>query len=177
MNWRKHYWLINAVASQVGWFVCVMAGNVPGIVFTFLFVVLHFRFAPVHPRDWLSICVALPMGVAHDNLLGYLGVLDFGAISQSGLAPAWLTCLWVIMALTLHHPLKLVYERPWLIAALGAIGGPMAYLGGIQLSGAEWGVPVVQGFLIMMAIWCWLLPLHRWLVLKGERVCSAEPSV
>lgn len=174
MRWRIHYWLINALVSQLGWFVCVLAGNVPGVVFTMLFVVLHFRFAPVHPRDWMSICVALLMGLMHDNLLGVFGVLNYSEVSVSGLAPAWLTSLWVIMALTLHHPLKAVYERPWLLAVLSAFGGPMAYLGGVQLSDVTWGVPVVRGFLVMMAIWCWLLPLHRWLVIQGERVWLAR---
>ncbi|MGD8177096.1 DUF2878 family protein [Marinimicrobium sp. ARAG 43.8] len=75
----------------------------------------------------------------------------------------------VVNAVAAQHALKPVYERPWLLAVMGAVAGPMAYWGGIRLSDAAWGMTMPQGFLIMMLIWCWLLPLHRWLTLEGGK--------
>lgn len=162
---------MNAAAFQLGWFVCILLGTPYALVFTLAAFFLHFRFAPVDRRDWLSVCVAVPMGVLHDNLLWYFGVLDFGAVSNWGVAPFWLVFLWSLMALTFNHSLKWFYSRPWLLAIMGAIGGPMAYYGGIVLSGAQWGIEPILGWSMLAFIWVWLLPLHRWLVIQGERLC------
>lgn len=171
-SWHKRYWFINAVGFQVGWFVCVLLGTPFALVYTALALALHFRFAPVHRLDWLSVCVAVPLGVLHDNLLWHFGVLDFGAVSNFGVAPLWLPCLWVLMSLTFNHSLQWFYRRPMWLALMGALGGPMAYYGGVVLSDADWGMALGPALVVMFTVWCWLLPLHRWLVLQGVRLCS-----
>jgi len=170
-RWHKHYWLINAVAFQVGWFVCVLLGTPFALAYAALALVLHFGFAPVHRLDWLAVCVAVPLGVLHDNLLWHFDVLDFDAVANFGIAPIWLLCLWVLMALTFNHALQWFYNRPGWLAVMGALGGPMAYYGGVMLSGADWGMALVPALAVMLAVWCGLLPLHRWLVLQGMRLC------
>ncbi len=172
--WTSRYWLINAIAFQLGWFVCVLLGTWAGVAYTLVAAVLHFRFAPFHRLDWLSICIALPLGVAHDNLLAYAGVLDYSAETSTGLAPFWLTCLWVLLALTFNHSLHWFYQRPWVLALMSLFGGPMAYFGGVTLSDVQWALSPIQGFLILMAIWVWLLPLHRFLVIQGDKLCLLD---
>jgi len=166
------YWLINAIGFQLGWFVCVLLGTAFALVYTLVALFLHFRWGPARPEDWLAVALALPMGVLHDNLLGYFGVLDYSAASGSQLAPYWLLCLWVLMALTFHHALHWFYQRPWVLAVMSALGGPMAYFGGVMLSPVEWGVLPWQGLVVLVIIWVWLLPLHRWLVHKAARLCA-----
>lgn len=172
----KHYWILNAVFFQLGWFVCVLAGSGAAIVFTTTALVLHFVFAPVHKHDIVSVAVALFIGLAHDNLLGYFGIVDYTALETGGLAPLWLTCLWVLMALTLNHALRFFYQRPFLLAIMGAMGGPLAYFGGVELSSVEWGVKPLHGVAVLVVIWLFLLPLHRAITLGVSRLCESVRS-
>lgn len=171
-GWYRRYWLVNALVFELGWFVCVLLGTAFALPYTVLAVVLHFTFAPRHRLDALAVCIALPIGVVHDNLLWYFGVLDFSAVSELGIAPIWLLCLWTLLPLTFNHSLRWFYGRPWLLALMGAIGGPLAYFGGVALSGAQWGMNPVPGLLIMSAVWFCVLPLHRWLLFRGGALCA-----
>lgn len=173
---RIPYWVLNALFFELGWLVCVLAGSYVAIGYTLVALVLHFTLAPVHKWDGAAVLVALLLGLAHDHLLGYWGLLDFSEANPQGRAPLWLTCLWVLMALTLNHALSWFYQRPLWLAVMGAIGGALAYLGGVALSAVQWGVEPLYGFLILMLIWFFVLPLHRLLTLGGVRLWSAFAS-
>jgi len=58
-----------------------------------------------------------------------LGLIHYGAAWPLPSAPAWLLALWAAFALTIVPLFGYLHTRPWLAAALGAVGGPLAYLG------------------------------------------------
>lgn len=174
MNWAL---LANALLFQLGWLVCVLGGNLWALVYTLSFLVLHFWLFRQILRDFVSVAVALMIGVGHDAFFMHSGLIDFGN-HPSLLPPLWLGCLWVLMALTLNYSLVWIYERYWLSGLLGAIAGPASYWAGVALSPAQWSGSPLFVVSIMAAFWLLILPLHRCASRRIESyVCTKISSV
>lgn len=167
----KNYWLINAFLYQLGWFVCVLFGGLAALGYTLVVVAFHFSVVTNYKWDLLAIPVAILIGLAHDNLLGFLGVLDFPG---GGWAPFWLTCLWALLGLSLNHAMRWFYERRWAAILFGGLGGPLAYFGGVRLSDVEWGWSPVWGLLLMALLWTCVLPLHHFITAQGYRLWKVK---
>jgi hypothetical protein len=68
--------------------------------------------------------------------------------------------LWASFALTLNHSLAFLGGRPWLGAALGLFGGPLAYWAAAATFGAVgFGVPVAWAMVALGLAWALMLPL------------------
>jgi hypothetical protein len=94
--------------------------------------------SPRADAQLLLICAAV--GMAIDTLWVQLGWMRFeAAVPWSGLAPVWIVAMWMGFALTLNHSMATLNSRPWLGAALGAIGGPLAY----WAAGSAWGAVTI----------------------------------
>lgn len=167
----KNYWLINAFLYQLGWFVCVLAGSLAALGYTLVVTAIHFSVVAGYRWDLIAIPVAVAIGLAHDNLLGYLGVLQYGG---GGWAPLWLSCLWALLGLSLNHAMRWFYERRWAAMLFGGLGGPIAYLGGVRLSDVEWGWSPISGLLLMALLWTFILPLHRFITAQGCRLWNVN---
>ena len=159
-------WLANALIFQLGWFICVMGGNIWAALFTAVALIIHVWMFGRADKTTLVVCLLL--GWVHDNLLAVAGVLVFAG---QGWSPLWLSCLWILMGTTLNHSLAWIYQRPWISAITGAVAGPLAYAGGMALSDAQWGVPLVPAFAIMALIWLMVLPSIRFLVHRIDSLC------
>jgi hypothetical protein len=73
--------------------------------------------------------------------------------------PLWLALLWLVLASGMRHSLAWA-DRHWQLGALlGAVGGPLAYIGGAGLANVDlpMGAPVTG--LLLMPIWAVTLPL------------------
>ena len=77
------------------------------------------------------VLLALLLGIVIDGVLHATGWLRYASPSPSlppqG-APVWILVLWASFAMTLNRSLALLRGRPWLAAAFGGIGAPLAYL-------------------------------------------------
>jgi len=74
------------------------------------------------------------------------------------LPPYWLVALWGEFAMTLNVTLRWLKRRPLLSAALGAIFGPLSFLGGVRLGAARFASEAAA--LLSLAIeWAVLMPL------------------
>lgn len=162
-------WLINALIFQVGWFVCVIGGDLWAGAFTFCALVFHFRVFPGGMNDGPAIAVAVFLGLVHDSLLAYTGVLVFAG--EAPFPPVWLGCLWALLGMSLRHSLKWIYDRPWIAALAGAVSGPLAYAGGVALSEVDLGLPLLQSLAIMATLWFFILPLHHFLEHRIDLLC------
>jgi hypothetical protein len=148
----------NALMFQLGWFICVLMGNFAGVLFTLAAVTIHFFLSRERVKDLAAIALAGVMGFAHDFLLMTLGLVRF---SEPGLLPPpWLTCLWVLFALTLNHSLQWIYLRPLWSSVLGCLFAPLSYMAGVHLSSAEWSGSLWAVIPIIAALWLFILPVH-----------------
>lgn len=158
--------LANAVAFQIGWFICVLAGNFWGGIYTSIILLLHFQVSYLRIRDFISLLILLIIGGLHDLLLIHLNFIRFAG--DPHFPPLWLFCLWALFAITLNHSLQWIYSRPWLSSVTGAVAGPLSYLAGVQLSTAQWSGPLIAVLPIMAALWLLMLPLHHLICMRIE---------
>lgn len=145
--------LFNALGFQAGWWACVL-GAAQGwqwlaIAFSLLLVALHFLFLPQRSADVRLALSGLLMGVAVDSLLQGFSVISFAGARLGSLSPPWLWMLWVLFALTLRSSLSFLLGLHWsLVAALGAVFGPLTYIVGARMGaashdGSPWSVAVL----------------------------------
>jgi hypothetical protein len=168
---------INLVGFQVGWFAVVLgaANGMPwlGLVVVPLIVALHL-FLTRRPRQELMLAlVCTVLGFLVDSALISGGI--FSPIpyvwASPPLSPPWMIMLWPNQAVALNSSLSWMRGRYLLGAVFGAIGGPLAYLGGAKL-GAMTQMPTQQGLIILGITWGVMFPLLLWLA----KTTSSEPK-
>jgi len=155
--------ILNFTAFQLGWFCCVLAGanHLPwlGTVVALLIVSCHVSHAPRRGNELLLIVTAGLIGAAWDSLLVYAGWLQYpSGMLIAGTAPHWIIAIWLLFATTLNVSLRWLRHRPFLAAALGAVGGPAAYYAGFKLGGVQ--IPAFSTAMTALAVgWALLMPL------------------
>lgn len=170
--------LLMMLAVQAGWAACVVGAASgrgwlgPSVVA----VMLSVRVATEpHKAEFIRMLVsALLIGVALDGLLAATGVLVFPDAAESPWPiPVWLMALWgnFVLALDALHWLA---SRPALAGAVGAVGGPLAYLAGARLGAVTLG-PTEAGALVAIALeWAAALPLLLLLAGRPERGAGTD---
>ena len=126
-------WLPNLLAFQLTWLAAVGGAGRGwwwcGPLAVVLFAAWQLPASRWPRADAWLIVVAAVAGFAIDTLWTRAGLMQFAQpVPWSGAAPAWIVALWMGFALTLNHSMASLKPRPWVAAALGAIGGPVAYL-------------------------------------------------
>lgn len=156
--------LANALLFQVGWFVCILGGNLWAGIFTLIAMVVHFVISQRRLDDIVAVVIAVTLGLIHDLLLRHTGQVQF--TESIFLPPLWLVCVWALLGVTLNHSMVWIYSRPVWSSLVGAIAAPFSYLAGVRLSSAEWSSPLVEVLPIIAVMWLAILPLHRFLSLR-----------
>jgi len=170
-------WLPNLIAFQFGWWAVVLsaANGVPELGLAVVGVLVSWHLVRVRPHAGEAVLIAVTglIGLVFDSLLQASGWVAFaGGGMASWLAPLWMTALWVNFATTLNVSLGPLRTRPWLAAALGAVGGPAAYWSGAQLGAMEFlAAPAALGALAVA--WAGLTPL---LLALATRLSRGEQS-
>ncbi len=179
---------VNLVALNAGWFACIL-GAAHGMAWLGPWVVagllaLHLALSPSRTGmvEGILPLVAGVVGYLGDSVLVLSGVLHFPG--EAGLVPPtrlWMVALWMNFATALTTSVYWLAGRPGLGMVLGALGGPLAYLGGAELGavalphGAGWALSLVAvEWALAMPI---LLRLHDWCG-RGlrERAPRLEPE-
>ncbi len=89
------------------------------------------------------------------------------------LAPYWIVALWGLLAIALNVTMRWLRARLWLAAALGAVVGPLSFVSGVRLGGAQF-VHAEPALLTLALAWAVLLPLMVRLSMCFDGVCAAE---
>ncbi len=156
--------LLNLIAFQIGWFVCVFgaAWGYPwaGPAYVVLWVGIHIALSSEQPRELGLAIIAAAWGYAADSLLVLLGQLSFPDYAQVG-APStiWMAAMWVNFAATLNSSLKWLHHRWLLCIIFGAIGGPLAYYGGMKFGAVMLGDPLLTSLFAVAVVWAVSTPL------------------
>ena len=169
--------IINFVLFQLSWLVCVLSGaagnNLPAILVTVFFVIVHFRFFASHYADSRLIVAGLLVGLVLDSFYSAAGLMAYNAQSWPPVAPWWILCLWVNFMLTLNHSLGWLLERPLLAALLAAIGSPLSYYAGQKLGALTWQQPEL---LVIVAAISWAIAVP-FLCLLAKRWRQQEQAI
>lgn len=123
----------NVLGNQAVW-LCAVAGAGrglawPAVVAALLYCTWQLRVSNSRAIDLRLLGLAIVLGGAIDGGLAAAGWLAYAAPwPATGFAPAWILALWAAFAMLPMHALAWLRHRLLAAFALGAIGGPLAYL-------------------------------------------------
>lgn len=140
-------WLPNLALFYAGWWALVLSAALerPALGMTVVLATLAWHLARVRPQasEVGLVAMASLVGLVVESLFQASGWVVYAAPGPvSILAPLWLVALWVNFALTLNVALRPLQRRLGLAAVLGALGGPLAYLGGASLGALHFAAPI-----------------------------------
>jgi hypothetical protein len=158
------FW-INLIGYQCVWFCTVIGAGMgvawPAVVAASVFAISQIKTSNHRSREFKLIGVAVLCGVAMDGALAASGTARYAAAWPSAtFAPVWILTLWASFALTLTSSMSVLLQRRWLALLLGAIGGPLAYLGAARgWSAIEFPEPLWHALAILSVGWAIALTL------------------
>jgi len=168
---------INVIQFQLGWFACVLAAANDrawvGALVALTLASIHIARAAAPRRElWLCLAAAA-LGLVLDSGMTLAGLVSYRSEFPPW-APPWLVAMWVLFATTLNVSMRWLRGRPVLALLLGAVAGPLAYLGGARLGAME--LLRQRPALIVLAVgWAVALPLLTSIAARLD-VASDEPS-
>ncbi|MEZ5658300.1 MAG: DUF2878 domain-containing protein [Burkholderiaceae bacterium] len=147
--------LLGIAVFQGTWLVCVAAAaqghpllgslTVVGLVLAIL------ARSDDRQTDIQLVLEAVILGAAFDGLLLGAGLVEYASPTPAaGWSPIWIVALWAQFGAILRGPLHWLHGRLWLGALLGAVGGPLSYLGAERLGACQLGDG--PGALIALAV-------------------------
>jgi hypothetical protein len=161
--------MLNFVLFQAGWFACVLGGahgmHVAAVAAAGAIIgVSLWRFSADRMSDVrLLVAVAL-IGFCVDSANLGFGVFELiGAPRFPHLCPLWLVALWALFGTTLRGSLSWLAGRYGLAALLGAVAGPLSYLGGAKLGAVTLHPNRAFSIAALATAWAVVMPLLVWL--------------
>lgn len=149
--------LLNLVLFQVFWFVCVMGGDVAAGIGLTIYTFIYCRWIGNPREQWKGLLAISMCGLLVDIAISASGVIHF---SNANGGVIWLICLWIGFSTLFYHGLHWLSELPLpVVALIGAIAGPLTYLGGASLNDSPIAVGLMEFFIWYGVAWSMLLPL------------------
>ncbi|MFC6634698.1 DUF2878 domain-containing protein [Microbulbifer taiwanensis] len=131
-----------------GWWIAILGGNAMALVALFVILVSHFALWR-DQRDIFVVLFFIFAGFAMEWVYMASGVLDYG----SNLPPAWVICMWAMLATTLRYSLSVLVGRPLLAFAAGLVLAPIVYTNSVYFGPADWGRTPWESMLILSVSW------------------------
>jgi len=160
--------LLNALLFQVGWFSCVLGGDLLAVVITATILLVHSQWLMRSSREWLLIALVAVIGISLDSFWSYNGLLQFPGVALG--IPLWLACIWLLFATCLCHSFNWLQQRLLLASLLGAVAGPSSYLAGAAMADVVLGEPQLFSIALMALAWAFMFPL----LLKFAQVITGD---
>lgn len=155
--------VLNIIAFHTIWVACAAGAGYgyswAGPALLAFWLPVHFRLSPHRRADLILVVASAVFGTLVDTGYMLAGWIKFNGVTAfAGLAPLWITALWVNFALTLNHSLAFLKGRPLWSALLGAGGVPFAYYGGATLGAATLSDPAWLALAGIAAAWLFACP-------------------
>jgi len=170
--------IFNGLIFQTGWFVAILAAASGATLLATLapLAVVAIYLVQVHDlRNALRlIAAAAVIGFIGETVLMTLGLTYYSAhMPLTSVAPIWVVALWMAFATLPNLALRWFRGHLVLTAVLGAIFGPLTYLGGENFGAGHMGEPYWLGITGVALMWAFAAPLLLWLGARWE----SEPIV
>ncbi|MCA9254458.1 MAG: DUF2878 domain-containing protein [Phycisphaerales bacterium] len=171
---RRRRVIVNVIALQAGWFACVLgaAWGLPwiGPAFVFLAIGIHLAASPQRAGDARLIAMTMAIGLMIDSLLMRSGAIAFNSGVMAGwIAPAWMIALWANFGTSLNLTLEFLQNRLFLAILFGAVGGSLAYVGGVRLGALLMPSGIPRGGMFVAIAWAIVTPLLVGAAARGRR--------
>ena len=166
--------ILNFALFQAGWFAGILAAahGRPMAAFAAASAAVGaslWLFSSDRAGDVRLLLAVALIGFCVDTVHLHLGVFALvGAPLFPHLCPLWLAALWALLGTTLRGSLSWLAGRYGLSAVLGAVAGPLSYVGGAKLGAAS--LPTDRAFSVaaLAVAWAVAMPLFVWLA-HGSR--------
>lgn len=154
----------NLVLFKIVWLASLIGAGTQrpwlGLLLLLGFLAWHFRGSKSRVADALLLLTAALTGLVVDTLFIQAGFLIYAEpMPWAQIAPFWILVMWMNFALTLNASMRWLQGRYIVSAMLGAIGGPLAYLAGIELGAAQWNAPPAAVMGSIGLTWAIAVPL------------------
>lgn len=159
-------------AYELAWFCAVFGAghglSWPGVAAVGAFAAWRLAVSPWRRVELRLIAVTVVLALVLEGFWVRAGFIVYSARWPVAEAPAWLIALWVAFALTLVPLFGYLHVRPVLAASLGAVGGPLAYLGAARAHALHMPAPVWHSVLALSLGWAFAMAFltslaGRWL--------------
>ena len=169
----------NFVVFEAAWFGCILgvANGRPGWGTGVLAAAIAWHLAiSARPSTELALVAILGVvGLVAESLVVARGNVAYPAGQPvAWLAPYWMVALWGEFAIALNVTLRWLKRRPLLAALLGAVFGPLSFLGGVRLGAARF-VDEPAALVTLACMWAVLMPLVMWISDRFDGV-AAPPA-
>ncbi len=173
-------WLPNLLGFQIVWLAAVAGAGKglwwSGVLALMVFATLQLFFSARRVADLRLMGTAAAIGLLLDSIWIWIGLVEFATpLPVAWLAPVWIIVLWLAFALTLNHSMASLQHHPWLAAALGAVGGPLAYYVAVHAwQAASFIAPAWLVYLALTVAWAIVTPL---LLALASHLAPAAPPI
>jgi len=168
--------LANFAVFEAAWFACIqgVAHGQPlwGTVAVAAAIAWHVAISARPATELALVTILGALGLVAESLVVAQGHVAYPAGQPvAWLAPYWMVALWAELGIALNVTLRWLKRRPLLAVVLGAVGGPLSFLGGVRLGGARF-VDEPAALATLAAMWALLLPLAMWISDRFDGVAA-----
>jgi len=134
--------LANVLLFELAWFACILGaahghpawGTLPVVAV----VAWHVAISEHPLTECVLAALLCAIGLVVESIIAGLGHVQYPSGQPvRWLAPYWIVALWGELAIALNVTLRWLKGRPLLAAMLGALLGPLSFIGGVRLGGAQ----------------------------------------
>ena len=170
--------LVNFAVFEAAWFACIfgVVHGQPswGTAAVVAAIAWHVAISARPASELALIAILCAIGLVAESLVVAQGNVAYSAGQPvSWLAPYWMVALWGEFGIALNVTLRWLKRKPWLAALLGAVFGPLSFMGGVRLGGARF-VDESNALVTLVVMWAVLMPLVMWL---SDRFDGVVPDV
>ena len=168
--------LANFAVFEAAWFACILGVShgrpAWGTAAVAAAIAWHVAIS-ARPATELALAAILgAIGLVAESLVVAQGNVVYPAGQPvAWLAPYWIVALWAELAIALNVTLRWLKRRPLLAGVLGAVAGPLSFLGGVRLGGARF-VDEPAALVTLAGMWALLLPLVMWISDRFDGVAA-----
>ncbi len=159
--------LVNFVVFEGAWFACILGVShgqpLWGTAAVAAGIAWHVAISARPATELALIGILCAIGLVAESLVVAQGNVAYPAGQPvAWLAPYWMVALWGEFGIALNVTLRWLKRKPWLAALLGAVFGPLSFMGGVRLGGARF-VDEPAALVTLVVMWAVLMPLAMWL--------------
>jgi len=163
--------LVNFIGFQVGWFACVLGAandkELLGMIIALGIVIYHVVNQGDSRKELKLVLAATVIGLLWETWVLNLNILRYPSHPEALFwAPTWLIMMWALFATTINLSMGWLKDRGVLAVFMGAIFGPLAFIGGEEL-GAVVFLDSTLSMITLAIGWGLLMPLLLWI---AERI-------
>jgi len=155
--------LANFVVFEAAWFACILgvAHGQPawGTAAVVAAIAWHVSISARPATELALVALLAAIGLVAESLVVAQHHVAYPAGQPvAWLAPYWMVALWAEFAIALNVTLRWLKRRPVVALLLGALFGPLSFLGGVRLGGARF-VDEPAALATLACMWAVLMPL------------------